>query len=66
LCRPRGWDGGGELFFGVDDVYGALLELDGVATSSDGDGDEALCEIDIAIVVNADFGDDVAGLTCTE
>ncbi len=52
----------GELLLGVDDLDGALLELDRVAAGGDSHGDEALGEIDVAVVVDADFRDDIAGL----
>jgi hypothetical protein len=53
---------GRELGRGVDDLHGALLELDGVAAGGHGDGDEALGQVDVAVVIDADLCDDIAGM----
>ena len=49
----------GQFLRRVDDVDGALLELDGVAAGGYGHADQPLREVDIAVVVDADLGDDV-------
>ncbi len=55
--------GFGEFVGGVDDIDGSLLELDSVAACGDGDADEPFGKVDVAVMVDADFCDDVAGLT---
>ncbi len=56
----------GEFGCGVDDFDGALLELDGIAACGDGYGDEALGKVNVTVVIDADLGDDIAGLACSE
>ena len=58
--RRRDWGSGVARFaLGVDDLDGALLELDCIATSGDGDRDETFCKVDVAVVIDADlYGDD--------
>ncbi len=51
-----------EFFGGVDNLNRALLELHSVATGGDRNTDQPLGEIDIAVMVNSDFGDYIAGL----
>ena len=56
----------GELLRGIHDVDGPLLELHRVAAGGDGDADQTLRDVDVAIMVDTDLGDDVAGLPVTD
>jgi hypothetical protein len=48
----------GQLFGGIDHIHGALLELHSVTSSRQSHADESLGNVDIAIVIDADFGND--------
>ena len=56
----------GQFFGGVDDVHGALLKLHGVAARRYGHADQPAREVDIAVMVDADLGDDVAGVAIAD
>ena len=47
-----------QLLGGVHDVDGALLKLHGIASGRDRGFDQSPGQIEIAVVVDADFGDD--------
>src|SRR5262249_17415582 len=56
----------GELLRGVDHVHRALLELDRVAICRRRDVDQLLRKPEVAIVVDADLGDDVTRLSVAD
>src|SRR5437879_4650433 len=45
-----------QLFGGVDHFHSPLLELYRIASGGVGDIDQLLCQIDISVMVDADFG----------
>ena len=55
----------GELLGGINHVNRSLLKLHRVATGGNCNADESLCQIHVAIVIDANFRDDVAGLART-
>jgi hypothetical protein len=46
-------------------VNGSLLEFHGVASGTDGNVDEPLCQVNVAVVVDSDFCDHIAGIRIT-
>ena len=62
----RALSGLGQLLGRVDDVDRALLELDRIAPGGDGDADQPLGQVDVAVVVDADLGDHVARLSISD
>ena len=51
---------------GTQSSRGALLELDGVAAGGRGNLDQALCDVDVTVVVDADLADHEAGVPWTD
>src|SRR5207248_3308300 len=51
----------GELLRRVDDVHRPLLELDRVSAGAVGGRDQLLGQVDVAVVVDPDLGDEVDG-----
>ena len=49
----------GKLFRGVYDIDRPLLEFDRVATCRYGDADQTACDIQIAVMVDTDLGNDI-------
>src|SRR6266567_4959460 len=54
-----------QLLSTIDNIHSALLKLDRIAASSYGDADQSFSQIDITVVVDADFGNDEARLVFT-
>ena len=48
-----------QVFLGVDLLDGPLLELDRVAAAFLGARDQLACDVEVAVMIDADFGDDV-------
>ena len=56
----------GQFLGRVDHLHGALLELHRIAIGSHCDADQTLCQINISVVIDADFCNHKTGLTFTD